>query len=433
MNKKEIIISWQNQILKTNGIKRKKYFNEIYESIGSKPIKVVSGFRRVGKSFLIKQIAKKLLENKKFLLENILYLNFEDYELLWFRNGDWVLELLQTFETSIASAWSKLILLDEIQLVENWNTVIRTIYEKWNYEIIITGSNSELLSSEIGSNLAWRFIEFQILPFEFSEFLTYNNIITTNPNDIIRHKIEIYKLFERYLSWWGLPEVFDITNIETKAAYIKWIIEKVILDDIIQRFGVRQIDSFQKTLYFIFSCIGQDVSIVNIYNKFLAITQKSITQNQIIKYLSYIVKSFCLYSIPRFDWKLNKIFETAKKYYAVDAWLISVLQQNNTEKTERNLENIIFLHLKKYFNKVEYIGWNHLAEIDFLVKDWNWNHIKIQVCYEINDTNSKREIGNLIKTQIEWRNILIYKENKTTSTIQSIEMINIVDFLIYGI
>jgi len=82
MNKKEIIISWQNQILKTNGIKRKKYFNEIYESIGSKPIKVVSGFRRVGKSFLIKQIAKKLLENKKFLLENILYLNFEDYELL---------------------------------------------------------------------------------------------------------------------------------------------------------------------------------------------------------------------------------------------------------------------------------------------------------------------------------------------------------------
>lgn len=431
MTIKEIIISRQNQILKTEWIQRKKYFDEIMDSIWSKPIKIISWFRRVGKSFLVKQIAKSLVIKWTVKLNNILYLNFEDYELMEYSNPNWITSILEVFNTNIVKDGYKIIILDEIQVLQNWNKIVRTLYEKWEYEIILTGSNSQLLSSEIWSNLAWRFIEFHILPFEFSEVLDYSWISIKNENDFFRKKPEIIKLWDQYLSWWWLPEIIEIKNTDTKSSYLKWVIEKVILDDIVKRFGIRQIADFEKILYFIFSCIWQDISIVNIVNKFISISWKNITANQVIKYISNITKSFCLYTATKFDWKLNKIFNDIKKYYATDLWLINILHQNNKEKIERSLENSIFLYLKKYFwPKVEFIWGNSLLDIDFLVKNNN-EFIKIQVCYQLNEQNKKREVGNLIKTKLNGKNIIIYLENKLKENVNNIQIINILDLFMW--
>jgi predicted AAA+ superfamily ATPase len=170
-----VIVEWQKILSEDSGIVR-SYQNELYGMMGSKPIKIVTGFRRSGKSFLVQKTISQLLAEKKIPKRNILFLNFEDYKLSEINNAEKLDGVFQLFMNEIASVGHRIILLDEIQLVQNWDKLVRTIYEKYrDIEIVLTGSNSELLSSELGSNLAGRYISLEILPFDFIEFQDSRN------------------------------------------------------------------------------------------------------------------------------------------------------------------------------------------------------------------------------------------------------------------
>jgi predicted AAA+ superfamily ATPase len=160
MTKHEIltlIADWQNHILRIGGIER-EYEAQILDTIGSKPIKIITGFRRTGKSFLVQRLANKLIQEKRFPVSNVLYLNFEDFRLMEINIPDRLDDVYQIFKTEVAQEGDTLLIFDEIQKVAHWDRFIRTVYERdVESEMILTGSNSELLSSEIGSNLAGRF------------------------------------------------------------------------------------------------------------------------------------------------------------------------------------------------------------------------------------------------------------------------------------
>lgn len=437
MSIEEIIISWQNEILKIQGIKRKKYFDEILASYWSKPIKIISWFRRSWKSFLLQQIAKSIVENYNFNIQNILYLNFEDFRLSEYLDSNKVYDIVKLFSSKIAVSWKKILIFDEIQLVDDWNKLVRTIYElnkNWDYEIFITWSNSNLLSSELWSNLAGRFIEFKILPFEFVEFLHYNGIVVNSKYDYLRDKDNIDKLFSAYVNFWWLPEVFSISSESAKKSYVNWIITKVILDDIIKRFSVRDVSHLEKLLYFVISDIGSILSIKNISNRFKNIWWFAISENQIIKFLDYIKKTFAIYELQKFDWKLNKIFETTKKYYCVDNLILTFLSQSLLSDIDKKIENIVFLKLNKYYDNVNFARNKEWKELDFVVKDWN-DYLKIQVCMELNENNKKRELWNFILAQqyMHWRNLLIvlnWDSKEIEYDWHKISVLNIIDFLL---
>lgn len=388
------IREWQNLIATVEGLIREDQ-GELYAAMGSKPIKIITGFRRSGKSFLVQMVARALIEAKQFSLNNILYLNFEDYRLSSIKDIIVLDSVVQSFLKEFSGSGRKLLIFDEIQYVSEWDKLIRTLYEKErNIEILLTGSNSELLSSEIGSNLAGRFIEFQILPFSFKEFLAYQKLIIHNEIDFYTHYSSIKLFFSQYMEFGGLPEILSIKNPNTRYSYLQGILSKVILDDIIERFNVRQPLIIEKILQYLHSAIGNVISVTRL-NNILKQEGLPIKGDTISTYIDYIAKTFAIYSVDRFDWKLNRIFETHKKYYAVDTGIIHLFAQTN-HNYSKLLENMVFLKLKKKFRSVYYSNMPNNKGIDFIAKDQNGNYHKYQVTTSLTVENKDRELSAFI-------------------------------------
>ncbi len=394
MNKTDIITliyEWQNLILKRRGVAR---YNEpaILSSIPSKPIKIITGFRRAGKSFLAQRIAKQLVENEKYKIENILYLNFEDYQLSDINSAKRLGEIYAIFLSDVAKVGPKLIFLDEIQNVPGWDKFVRTIYEKEEeIEIILTGSNSELLSAELGSNLAGRFIEFFLFPFDFKEFLSYKNISIKDENDYLRHKAELEKLFAEYLNYGGLPEMFEISSEDAKFSYLKGILTKVVLDDIVKRFNVDNVDVLERLLNYVLSNVGGAISYTNLKNK-IKLLGLEVKVETVIKYVNYFAKTFVVFELNKFDWKQRKIFSSSKKYFSTDVGLTSLFRPSR-ENLPMKLENLVFLHLKKKNDNIFYGVNERGREIDFILRRDDIYYDKYQVCSDLDKDNLTRELG----------------------------------------
>ncbi len=389
-----IIKEWQNLLATVEGLVREDQ-DELYAAMGSKPIKIVTGFRRTGKSFLVQMVARALIESKQFSLNNILYLNFEDYRLSAIKNIVSLDSVVQSFLNEFSGSGRKLLIFDEIQYVSEWDKLIRTLYEKErNVEILLTGSNSELLSSEIGSNLAGRFIEFQILPFSFKEFLACQKLIIRNEIDFYTHFSSIKLFFSQYLEFGGLPEILSIKNPNTRYSYLQGIVSKVILDDIIERFNVRQPFIIEKILQYLHSAIGNVISVTRV-NNILKQQNLQIKGDTVSTYIDYIAKTFAIYSVDRFDWKLNRIFETHKKYYAVDTGIVNLFAQMNHHYSKL-LENIVFLKLKKKYRSVYYSSAPGNKEIDFIAKDQSGSYHKYQVTVSLTAENKDRELSAFV-------------------------------------
>ena len=390
-----VITEWQNLIATVQGLGRDDQ-KELCAASGSKPIKIITGFRRSGKSFLVQMATRALIEAKQYSLKNTLYLNFEDYRLTSLHHIFALDDLVQSFLKEFSEPGKKLLIFDEIQHVPDWDKLIRTLYEKErDIEIFLTGSNSELLSSEIGSNLAGRFIEFQIFPFSFKEFLAYHQLIIDNETDFYRRLSQIKSLFSQYLEFGGLPEIFSINNPTTRYSYLQGIVSKVILDDVIERFNVRQPLIIEKILQFLHSSIGNVISATRL-NNILKNEGISIKQDTISTYIDYITKTFAVYPVDRFDWKLNRIFETHKKYYSVDTGIINLFKNINSNYS-RQLENLVFLKLKKKFSSV-YYSVTHNREIDFIAKDKSGQYHKYQVTTTLSAENRDRELSAFLTT-----------------------------------
>lgn len=434
MNRTEflsILTEWQNLLLRTTGIAR-SYNNELYAAACSKPIKIITGFRRCGKSFLLQMVANQLVNTNKYALTNILYLNFEDYRLSHINQAKDLDELVQLFLREVAAPGKKLLIFDEIQQVENWDKLIRTLYEKQqDIEIFLTGSNSELLSAEIGSNLAGRFIEFKIDPFSFQEFLLYHKISITTEKDYFKNIDLIKQKFSEYLTFGGLPEVFTISDNKAKLSYLQGIISKVILDDIIQRFKVRQPLLIEKILHYLLTSIGNLVSVTRMANLInedgLKIKPETVTL-----YIDYIRKTFAISELNKFDWKLNRLFNTTKKYYAVDTGLINLFD-STTSSYAKQLENIVFLKLKRDFDSV-YFGSIGNKEIDFVVKIKEKTFRKYQVTLVLSAENKQRELAAFESPDkyLEGNILLTLSEDENTLEINgnSIQQRNLIRWLL---
>ncbi len=390
----EAVLEQGRDLIQNSRSIKRSYSDELYQLASSQPIKIITGFRRSGKSTLVKELCRNLVAKKRYSINNILYLNFEDLSLEKYLEAKKIKELIDYFTKKIPK--KRLLVLDEVQLVKNWDKLLRTIYEfDAEANIVITGSNSELLSSELSSKLAGRFVELSIQTFSLKEFLDFKNYNISNKKEFDKYHYAIKDLFYEYIRFGGFPEVFSITSEDAKKTYLKNLISKVILDDVIKRFSIRNPIIIEKILVYLLLNIGNVVSFTRIENHLKQLGYK-VKANTIINYVEYLTKTFALTEVNRFSWKSQRVFETTRKYYAADPGLSYVYYDLGNNFTKR-LENIVYNQLKREKNAPSiYYGYDDM-EVDFIChEERTGQYEKFQVTKELTEENQEREFNSLI-------------------------------------
>ncbi len=397
-------------------ILREEYIEKIKDYINKPVIKVITGMRRVGKSYFIKQIIDHLKEegiNEK----QILYIN---KELLEFDFIDDYTDLYkfvkEYFKESKTAGY---LFIDEIQEIKNWEKAVSSFFAEEKYDIYITGSNSNLLSSEITTLISGRYVELSIYSLSFKEYLKFRKKTESNK----------YEEFTLYLKFGGFPVIHNFNlDEEVTFQYINSLYNTIILKDVVGRYNIRNIRLFQDIVKFLFSNLGQIFS-SNSISRYLKSQRKNVGVDTIQNYLSFLEASYMIHKVQRYDLKGKKLLELYEKYYLGDIALKNALLGYKDEHISGLLENIVFLKLKQDSYNV-FIGKLDDLEIDFIAEK-SGEKMYIQVAYllETNQTIN-REFGALEKIKDNYPKYVLSLDNLPPSNNNGIIRMNIIDFLL---
>jgi uncharacterized protein len=393
---KNVIISQKERTLKIRLIKRDKQF-EIEDAINTPFIQIVSGIRRCGKSTIIHQI-RQVGKDKNY------FINFDDNRLYNFDIGDFE-KLNEAFLELFGE--ENTYYFDEIQSIRGWEKYVRRLYDEGR-KIFITGSNAIMLSKELGTHLTGRNIQTELFPFSFKEFLRWKKVeVMKNDFHSPVKTAKIKNTFSEYLKIGGLPEFIQTSN----HIFLKNLYDDILYRDVIARYKIKHEKTLIELLHFLISNISKEVSyssLKNILGLSNAITVK--------EYISYFEQSYLLFTINKFDYSLKKQLANPKKIYVIDTGLANSISFQFSENLGRQLENIVFLQLKRlgyeiYYHKGKY-------ECDFLIREKNKIINAIQVSQTLSDKQTRdREIRGLVEAMQTYNLnkalILTYEDKET--------------------
>ncbi|RMD85381.1 MAG: ATP-binding protein, partial [Candidatus Dadabacteria bacterium] len=366
-----------------NEIVRDDYQGWIERHLQDTLIKVITGFRRTGKSYLLKQLYRELIEREKAPRENIFFINFEHPLLIGINTGEKLRDLFDTFLMHAFPDMQIYLFLDEVQNVSGWEKFVRTLYDKAKdrFNIFITGSNSTLLSSELSSALGGRVVELTVYPFSFKEVLKFKGIEANDPWGYAENKQKIKLHLDRYIKYGGLPESLDL-NPESIRDYTEAIFRKVLLDDIVRRFKPERPELMEDLFYFLITNSGSITSLRSLF-KAMRASGKSLSLPTLTQYISYFESAFAFSKIGKFSWKRRSVFNKLYKYYPVVSAFISFYSINRRQFQSRLLEATVYNHLTRFYKKIYYgRDTNADREIDFIVDLQNGEYLKVQATFE---------------------------------------------------
>lgn len=395
-------------------IKRKFYLEKIVKLIDTEDIKVITGVRRCGKTVLLKQIIDEL-ENRGIASENIIYMSFESSKYKNIRNNDDLDEFIFSKTNNLNG--KIYLLFDEIQKVKNWEVSLNSYRVDLECDIYITGSNSQLLSGELATLISGRYISINMLPFSFKELIQYYDEMHENIDEI--------KLFEQYLSYGGFPGLLNYEN-EEKEKYLYDLYSTIVLNDILYKNKVKDLDLLERLMEFMISNIGQLFS-ANSISKYIKNENRKTTPHTIINYMDYARNAFIFYQIKRENIKQKRKLLISDKYYLVDSGFYFIFNGSTQRNWGQLLENIVFLELIRQGYSIT-IGKIQDLEVDFVCR--KANQIKyIQVSQSILDENTrKREFKSLEKISDSYPKYVISMDSFDFSA-NGIIHLNIIDFL----
>ena len=362
---------------------------------------VFTGLRRVGKSYFMYQIIQNLIQEGHSPKE-ILYFNFEDDRIASLSLSD--LDLIKVCFEEMYDV-KPVFFLDEIQVVEKWEKFARRLADQ-GYRVYITGSNAQMLSSEIATTLGGRFMIQQIYPFSFSEYLVSLGMDMTDKNILYSQKNEITKAFQTYFQYGGLPEHFSLSD---KRAWLSNLFQKLFFGDLVTRYQVRNDYALKMLIRKLAECVKQPVSFTRLTNT-VSSSGKKVSTDTIIDYLNYLSQNWICFGIENINAKLAAK-SSNKKYYFSDNGLLNLfLIDPNTTL----LENIVAIQLLRLYGPDIYY-YQSGVEVDFYVPE---KQLAVQVCYDINDeTTLKREVSALLKMSNQFENLslmIITKDDTDT-------------------
>ena len=344
-------------------------------------IKVFTGIRRAGKSVML-ELVKEELKNSGVDEKNFLCMNFEQFANSQILDATSLYEKIVEFQKS---AQGKIYLFfDEIQEVEGWEKCINSCRVDFDCDIYITGSNAKLLSGELATYLAGRYVEFVIYPFSFAEFFEMNLI--KNPN------ADKATCFMQFLKTGGMPFLSNFPDDDSaKSQYLIDIYNSVVLKDVVKRNNIRDVDTLERIVAYAFSNIGHIFSATSL-SKYFKSENRKISHDTILNYLKFCSDAFLFYKINRYDLEGKKIVTVNEKYYCADHGLREALFGKNIQNIDQVLENIVCLELLRRNYKV-YVGKKGDLEIDFIAEKQG-KKIYIQVAYLFaNEETIKREFS----------------------------------------
>ena len=399
-------------------IRRPFYLKQLEQWIDKPLVKILTGIRRSGKSTILLLLKKVLLE--KGISENsIISLNFESLTTEHLKNAPSLYEYLAGQLTKDKKFY---ILLDEIQEVQAWEKVVNSLLVDFNVDVYLTGSNSHLLSSELATYLAGRYIEIPVYTLSFKEYLLFNSVYQTAVSSI-------KESFVTYLRKGGFP-IIHAGNYDEDTTYkvIRDIYASVLLRDTIQRYKIRDIDLLERVTRFAFDNIGNTFSGKSISDYFKSQSRKT-DVNTIYNYLSALEGAFILYRVSRFDIKGKEILKTQEKFFVSDLSLLYAMMGYRDRMIGGILENVVFLELKRREYKV-YIGKLDSREIDFIAEKQG-KKIYIQVAYKLeNEATIHREFSPLLAILDNYPKFVVTMDEFWKEDVEGVKHVQIHDFLL---
>ena len=408
-------------------IKRSYYLNKQISKRNNKLIKIVTGIRRCGKSYLLDPIFKNYLLDNGVSENHIIKLELDSIENEEYTDPKKLYEYVMKKAVENDTYY---VILDEIQKVPNFESVLNSFLRKPNLDVYVTGSNSKFLSSDIITEFRGRGDEIKVYPLSFSEFMS-----TYNGNEI--------NGLNEYIIYGGLPLITTFKSAEEKIDYLNFQKDNVYINDVIERNDIRNDEELKTLIEIISSSIGSLTNPTKLYNTFVSKGNKNITSKTIALYLKYIEESFLIEKSKRFDVKGKKYIETPSKYYFVDIGIRnSLINFRQIEKTHI-MENIIYTELRRRgFNvdvgivekrKTDENGKKYYTqlEVDFVANKGSDKYY-IQSAYSIED-NSKREqeLQSLLNISDNFKKmVIVYDSFIKWQDENGIVYISIYDFLL---
>ena len=339
-------------------------------------IKVIVGPRRAGKSVFCIQ----MLEQADFA-----YLNFDDERLVGFSDYD---ELLKAVRQVYGE--TKVLLFDEIQNLKNWELFVNRLHRR-GFNIIITGSNAYLLSRELSTHLTGRYIQFQVFPFSFIEFLRAKDFVTDQTLELKEKQGILLNYLDLYLENGGYPEVV-VKGLDAKN-YLTTLFESILFKDIVKRYGVRYAKKLYDLAHYLITNHSSEFS----YTKLKAILDfRSV--HTVENYVDYLREAFLAFQVDRFSYKLKEQLKSPKKAYAYDTGVINAIKFKTARDFGRVIENLVAVELMRRGDDFYYYRSNNGKEVDFVVKQGAKVGQLIQVCYDSDDPSTrKREVSALVR------------------------------------
>lgn len=348
---------------------RERYLKLIRPFYNQELIKVLIGIRRSGKSVLLKQIIDEL-KKEKIDDKHIIYINFEDYDYEEYTDPKKLHELIKT---KIIDDKKYYVFFDEIQNVEEWEKVVNSLRATKNTSIFITGSNSDLLSSDLATHIAGRYVSFKITPFTFDEVCKLLKIT---------EKHEIEEVFNDYLKWGGMPQRFMQKDDASRKNYLNDIYDSIVIKDIVKRFNIKDIDLLTRIVTYILTTPAQTFSPDSL-RKYMQSESRNVSLETIYNYIDYITRANLISKAERYDVRGKRILTGKYKYYLTDLGFTNILSDGKKMQIGAYLENIVYNELIARGYNVN-IGTLENGEIDFIATRFN-EKIYIQVAYILTD------------------------------------------------
>ncbi|MDR2971959.1 MAG: ATP-binding protein [Bacteroidales bacterium] len=395
-------------------IAREKYIEKIRAFIGKNVIKVITGQRRVGKSYILLHLIDDI--KNSIIGANIIYINFE---LEVFRHLKTSKDLYEYVNSKLVENNTlNYLFVDEIQEISDFQNAIRSLLAEQKCDIFITGSNSNLLSGELATSLSGRYVNFEIHSLSYKEFQLFHNLEKSQ------------QTLEKYLTFGGLPFLKNLQLSENQSfEYLKNVYSTILLKDVVAREKIRNIAFLENLVLFLADNVGSLFSALNI-SKYLKNQKIDISTQVVINYLRSLANSFFVHKVVRSDVAGIKIFEIGEKYYFEDLGLRNVISGFNAVKDiAKILENAVYLHLIQCGYKV-FVGKIGAKEIDF-VGEKDGKKIYVQVSLTIMEEKTQnREFESLLLVQDNYaKYIVTLKDMYIGNDYKGIQCLNLNEFL----
>jgi predicted AAA+ superfamily ATPase len=387
------------------GIPREEYLQLLDNMKRTGQIVFITGVRRSGKSTLMRQYMKMLIdggENRK----NLLYINFEEPKFIGELSLDFLNDAFDAYLEIVGPTSTPSVFLDEVQHVRGWERFVRALHEKGTANVFVSGSSAKLLSKELGAALTGRHADVRVYPLTFKEFLEFNNLRIKTKLDVLSNKLRIKQMLREYLAHGGLPRV---VLSEEKSELLDRYFDDILLRDIAERYGIKKVEKLRSLAKYYLTNIASQSSFRRI-SKFIGLSLSSVE-----RFSYHMQDTYLLFFISKFSYSLKEQEVNPKKVYAVDLGLRNVVGFKFSEDLGKLYENAVFLKLMKQNCEIYYHAEKN--ECDFLIKKGKRIVSAIQVCFHPTNENMEREIAGLLGALNEYdldEGIIITEDTERT-------------------